>query len=89
MLPIQALLQRIRWDPAYRGSVYAIGYLDHVGRRIVRVPLGDVEVAPGDRFALAIADEDGVVRSIPLHRVRTVWRDGAAIWQRPPSLPGR
>lgn len=83
MIPIQQLLHRIRWDPALSGSAYEIGYLDHVGERIVRVPLRNVEFDPGDRFALSIADEDGVVRSIPLHRVRIVWRDGATIWQRP------
>jgi len=51
----------------------------------VRVPLQDVAFDAGDRFALSIADEEGVLRSIPLHRVRTVWRDGNPIWQRPPS----
>ena len=85
MISIQDLLHRIRWDPGFAGSAWEIGYLDHIGRRIVRVPLGDVEFEPGDRFALSIADADGVVRSIPLHRVRTVWRDGTAIWQRSPS----
>jgi uncharacterized protein (UPF0248 family) len=84
VIPIQDLLQRIRWDPAFAGSDFELGYLDHVQHRVVRVPLRDVEVEPDDRFALSIADEDGVVRSIPLHRVRIVWRDGTPIWQRPP-----
>lgn len=85
MIPIQDLLARIRWDPALRGSRFELGCLDHVQGRIVRVPLSDVEAEPGDRFALSIADEDGVVRSIPLHRVRVVWQDGTPVWRRPPS----
>jgi uncharacterized protein (UPF0248 family) len=89
VIPIQDLLHRIRWDPAFAGAEYELGYLDHVEHRVVRVPLRDVAVEPGDRFALSIADEEGVVRSIPLHRVRTVWRDGNPIWQRPPSSPRR
>jgi len=44
VIPIQDLLQRIRWDPAFGGSTYEIGYLDHVGGRVVRVPLCDNEV---------------------------------------------
>ncbi len=75
MIPIQDLLARIRWDPALRGSRFELGYLDHVRNRIVRVPLSDVEAEPDDRFALSIADEDGVVRSI---QARSYSRSAAA-----------
>jgi hypothetical protein len=27
--------------------------------------------------------EDGIAVPVPLHRVRTVYKDGAVIWQRP------
>jgi hypothetical protein len=32
-----------------------------------------------------LVDEAGAAHSIPLHRVREVWRDGSLIWQRHPA----
>ena len=32
-----------------------------------------------------LIDEDGVVRSMPMHRVREVFRDGELIWKREPG----
>jgi uncharacterized protein (UPF0248 family) len=37
----------------------------------------------GERRVFELADESGQMRRIPFHRVREVWRDGMAIWQRP------
>jgi uncharacterized protein (UPF0248 family) len=83
MLPIQDLLNRIRWDLKYEGSSFEIGYLDHVQKAIVRVPFSRVRFEPGNRFAFDFEDEEGEIRSIPLHRIREVYRDGILIWKRP------
>jgi uncharacterized protein (UPF0248 family) len=82
MIPIQDLLHRIQWDPALRGSVFEIGYVDRVAERIVHVPFGAVRVRAGARAAMTVIDSEGAVRRIPLHRVREVRRDGAIIWRR-------
>jgi uncharacterized protein (UPF0248 family) len=88
MIPIRDLLSRIRWDPDCRDSKFEIGYWDRVARRIVRVPLDRVQFADGTRLAFDAIEEDGTVHTVPLHRVRAVWRDGAVIWQRPlPPAP--
>ena len=83
MTPIHDLLGRIRWDPAFGGAAFEIGYLDHVRGGIVRVPLTRVSFPPGDHFAVTVLDDDGLARSVPYHRIREVRRDGALIWQRP------
>ena len=84
MVPIQDVLHRIRWDPAWRGGVFEISYVDRVAGTIVRVPFESVRLGEGRRSAMTVSDEDGTVRRIPLHRVREVWKDGGIIWWRRP-----
>jgi uncharacterized protein (UPF0248 family) len=83
VIPIQDLLHRIQWDSALAGSAFEIGYLDHVEGRIVRVPIAAVTLSRRAPEALRVVDAGGMARTIPLHRVRVVWRDGAVIWERP------
>jgi len=82
MIPIQDVLHRILWDPACRGSVFEIGYIDRVAGTIVRVPFAGLLFDAGRREALTLHDAEGAVVRIPLHRVRRVWRDGAIFWER-------
>ncbi len=82
MIPIQDVLHRIRWDPGFGSAAVEIGYVDRVAGGIVRVPFRDLRLGGGRRPALRIVAEDGSVRTIPLHRVRQVWRDGQLVWQR-------
>jgi len=85
MIPIQDVLHRIQWDPACRGSLFEIGYIDRVAGTIVRVPFGEVDLDRGARASLTVRDVDGAVLRIPLHRVRQVWRDGVIVWERRPA----
>ena len=81
MVPIHELLSRIRWDPEFGTGEFTIGYEDHV-RGIVRVPLQQLRIEPGQHFMFGVVDEEGVERQVPFHRVREVLRDGKLIWQR-------
>lgn len=83
MITIRDLLNRIRWDPAYGGSSYEVGVLDHVLDRVVGVPLGRLRFEAGNRFSFEMEDEAGEWVTIPFHRVREVRRDGVPIWRRP------
>lgn len=83
MTPIHELLSRIRWDPEFGGAYFEIGYLDRHAGTIQRVGLEAVVFPEGERRVFDLTDEAGQVRRIPLHRIRTVWRDGKIIWQRP------
>ena len=82
MIPIQDLMHRIQWDSAFGQAEFEIGYFDRVARRIVRVPLSRIHLAPGERFAFDAIEADGSLHTVPLHRVRAVWRNGELIWSR-------
>lgn len=82
MLPIHELLARIRWDRQFGRGEFAVGYLDRVAGGIVVVPFASIRFPEGERFAFEVSDDEGVVHSIPYHRVRQVLRDGEIIWQR-------
>lgn len=86
MMPIQDLLHRIQWDPAFGQGAFELGYLDRPAQRIVRVPWRQVRFPAGEHFALEVIGDDGCTHMVPLHRVRTVWRDGELIWQRLPPV---
>ena len=83
MTPIRALLDRIRWDADYARAEFVVGYWDRVAERVVRVPLRRVSFPAGGHFSFEAVEDDGSVHSVPLHRVREVWRDGMRVWQRP------
>jgi uncharacterized protein (UPF0248 family) len=82
MIPIQEVLNRIRWDAQYAQGEFEIGYYDRVEHRIIRVPFREVFFDTDDNFAFQVTDADGVAHSIPLHRVKEVVKDGALIWHR-------
>ena len=83
MIPIQDLLNRIRWDQEFAKGRFEIGYYDRVEKKIIRVPFHALHFEPGDHFAFEITDALGEVHSIPYHRVHQVYRDGKLIWDRP------
>jgi len=80
MIPVRELLSRIRWDKEFGQGEFIIGYYDRVGDAIIRLPLREILVRPDDHFAFDIIDQEGVVQSIPLHRIREVYKDGELIW---------
>ena len=82
MITIEALLQRIRWDPAFGRGRFTIGYFDRVERRVVTVPLEQIRIERGNHFSFTAVEADGSVHDVPFHRVRAVHRDGLPIWQR-------
>jgi uncharacterized protein (UPF0248 family) len=88
MIPIHELLARIRWDPEFGRARFVIAYLDHKKDALVRVPFERIRLPEVHRFAFEAEEDDGTWHSVPYHRVREVWRDGALIWARGKSAPG-
>lgn len=82
MIPIRELLDRIRWDKAFGAAEFALGYYDRVERRIIVVPFRAIQFDPGDHFSFQLMDDEGGIHTVPLHRVKEVYRDGRLIWQR-------
>jgi uncharacterized protein (UPF0248 family) len=83
MMPIQALLNRIRWDPELAKAVFEIGILDHVQQGIIRIPFRSIRFEAGNHFAFQLVNDAGEVLTIPFHRIRAVYQDGLLIWRRP------
>ena len=81
MQPLRDLLHRIRWDAEFGCGEFALGYDDRMARRETVVPFRSIRIEPSEMFSFR--DDNGTVTRIPLHRVRTVYKDGAIIWQRP------
>ena len=82
MMPIQELLNRIRWDREFSRGEFVIGYYDRLEDCIIRVPLRDIHFEPGDHFSFDLTDREGILHSIPLHRIKEVHKDGELIWHR-------
>ncbi len=83
MMPVQQLLNKIRWDKEFSSGSFEIGYLDHVEQRTIRIPFRKIRFEEGNSFSFELEDEMGETLQIPFHRIREIYRDGALIWQRP------
>ena len=82
MIPIHKLLSRIQWDRKFGSGHFEIGYYDRVEKEIIRVPFAEIIFLPGERNSLQIMDHDGIIHSVPLHRIKEVYRDNELIWHR-------
>jgi uncharacterized protein (UPF0248 family) len=82
MQTIQELLNRICWDTEFSRGSFEIGYFDRIEHRIVRLPLQQTTFDPDSHFFFQFISNDGITHSVPLHRIRVVYKNGVCIWQR-------
>jgi len=82
MKPVQDILNRIKWDREFGKGDFDIGYYDRVEDRILLVPFRKVQFPEENHFLFEIEDDEGVVHSIPFHRVREIYKNGERIWHR-------
>lgn len=75
------------WDPEFGRGRFAIGYEDRVLGRETVVPLAAVDFDRGRPGTFTVQRDGGSAVAIPLHRVRTVYKDGDVIWRRPAGAP--
>lgn len=45
-------------------------------------PFRAIQFDPDDHFSFQVMDDEGGIHTVPLHRVKEVYRDGRLIWQR-------
>ena len=88
MQPLQELLHRIKWDVEFGKGEFAVGYYDRVVHEEQLVPFVSIRLDPQWPDTFSFHDEDGIVCHIPLHRVRTVYKDGVVVWRRPGHSAG-
>ena len=82
MIPIHELLSRIRWDRQFGEGDFVIGYYDRVEDAVIRVPMRELFFQPDNHFAFDLIDQDGALHSVPLPRIREVYKNGKLIWHR-------
>lgn len=83
MIPIQELLNRIRWDSEFANGNFQLGYYDRAEDHIILVPLKEITFPEDGSQTFQLTDLEAQVRRIPFHCVREVYKDSERIWQRP------
>ena len=82
MIPIQDLLHRICWDPEFGRGEFVIGYYDRIEHEIICVPFREISFPKDGPGIFELLDHEGQTHSIPLHRVKSICKDGELIWHR-------
>jgi uncharacterized protein (UPF0248 family) len=82
MEPLRVLLNRIRWDRDFGTGTFELAIHDRMQAALIRIPLPQARFEPGNTFAFFLEDDEGQTLTIPLHRVREVYKDGMLIWRR-------
>jgi uncharacterized protein (UPF0248 family) len=82
MIPIHELLNRIRWDEDYGNADFIVGYYDRIENRIIKVRLKELFFDKEDHFDFELIDDVGETHTIPLHRIKEVYRNGDLVWRR-------
>ena len=80
MMPIDELLNKIKWDKRETPCDYVVFYFDRVEKKLQELPYQSIgKVLDG----FIVTERGGEETYIPLHRVRFVERRGEVVWQRP------
>ena len=82
MMPIHALLNKIKWDSREKPDEYTLYYHDRVENSLKALKYNDIKGVEGQ---FIIIDIDGEETHIPMHRIRSVRRAGKLVWER--SMP--
>ena len=82
MIPIQDLLNRIRWDKDFAQGNFDIGFYDRLQNSIIRVPINDIWFDQDDHFCFYFLDQVGNQHSVPFHRITDVYKNNQRIWHR-------
>ena len=78
MLPIQQLLNKIKWDKRENPSDYTLFYFDRILNKLVSIPYNKIKRLEGSFMVLDNIEET----NIPLHRIKKVAKKDAVIWER-------
>ena len=82
MIPINELLNLIRWDREFAQGNFELGYYDRTKDQIVLVPLKEVTFPAQSASTFQFLDSEGGIHRVPFHRVREVYKDSRRIWHR-------
>ena len=78
MIPIQDLLNKIKWDKRENPSEYLIFYYDRILKKLIKIPYMKIKRLEGSFMVLDNEDES----DIPLHRIKKVMKSNEVVWER-------
>lgn len=82
LIPIHELLNRMRWDPEFAAGDFELGYYDRIENRIVRLSFQAIRFDGAAHGGFQVVAADGATHTVPLHRIKDVYKDGELIWHR-------
>ena len=82
MQPVHELLNRIHWDKDFARADFIIGFYDRLEKNIVRKSMKEVYFERSDNYFFHFHDTEGEEHSVPLHRIKEIFRNGELIWHR-------
>ena len=78
MIPIQDLLNKIKWDKRENPKQYTIFYFDRILNKLISHPYTKIKKLEGTFMVLDNEEES----NIPLHRVKKVMKSNEVVWER-------
>jgi uncharacterized protein (UPF0248 family) len=82
MQPIHELLHRIQWDPEFGQGRFELAFLDRTTHDNIRLPFANITFVPGEHYFFHYQDAAGNEHSVPLHRIKAVYKNDERIWHR-------
>lgn len=82
MTSIRELLSRIQWDKEFGKGDFVIGYYDRLEDTIIKVALEEIIFEGGNHHSFKTLNSDGIMQTIPFHRVKEVYKNNQLIWHR-------
>jgi len=75
MVPIQDLLNKIKWDKRENPSEYIIFYFDRILKKLIKIPYTKIKKLEGSFMVLDNEEES----NIPLHRIKKVMKNNVVV----------
>lgn len=79
MIPIQDLLNKIKWDERENPQDYILYYHDRVRGKLMQLKYNDIL---GIEDGFMTVNREGKETAIPLHRIKKVEKKGKTVWER-------
>ena len=78
MMPIQDLLNKIKWDKREKPDSYGIFYFDRIEKILIEIPYAKIKRIEGSFMVL----DNGEESNVPLHRIKKVIKNDVVVWER-------
>ena len=78
MIPIQDLLNKIKWDKREAPEQYSIFYFDRILKNLIEISYARIKRIEGSFMVLDNIEES----NIPLHRIKKVMKNEVVVWER-------